>query len=169
MAYVAAILTILGLYLAGMVTSLFGPSQGRWLGIAGFIATVPIWAILQTRWRRGSLPSLIRRPAHRARRLLHISILRCALVCLAMLVTAFSAAGGAGGHDASRPVFDHQIEYRLNNGGEFTAVTRSRYLTVGSCFVIGWHALGTLFALLALHLALIGKLPPGFNQNRRSG
>ena len=54
------------------------------------------------------------------------------------------------------PIFAERPTYQLHSHGTYTAVSRLRYVIVGSSFIVGWHVFGVVIALTALHTSLFG-------------
>lgn len=54
-------------------------------------------------------------------------------------------------------MFAQQSEYRLNNHGQHTTVSRVRYIAVGAGSVVAWHMGVAAMAVFGLNLALFGE------------
>jgi hypothetical protein len=161
---------VIACYIAGATLSLFGPAWGRFLGVAAFLATLALMTDLIHQSRRGALEALLATTPviARFRPLIWGLMILCVAIYAAAWVTEALAAQGAGSAHGTFAVFEDRAEYLLNRGGVFTAVSQTRYRVVGTCFVVAWHSFGLLFALLALHVILYGRWPPGFPQGSGS-
>jgi hypothetical protein len=161
------LLTILLLFLVGLVSALLGPLPGVLFSLPAFLAAMATFLVLGTQWNRGQpffkagglsapFPGLRRiRPA------LLASLLGCVAAWVASMAV-LATYGGTGAGNTTRPVFARRAEYILNDHGVETEVSRRRFVIVGSSFMIAWHAGGIGFTLIQLHLVLFGTLPPGF-------
>ena len=139
-------LAIIGLYIAGMVMSLFGPVHGAFLGATAFFCTI-VYAALVVRvdFVRGR---------HVSKTTLLFLIYACGITfAICFVIMAFSP----GVTDWSKPVFDVQSEYEVCSHGKYTTVTRGYYLLLGTSEVVGWHVGGIFFTLLELYGACVLK------------
>ena len=132
--------------------SLFGPSQGRLLGIPAFIGIFVFAGIMGSKIKRGTWRGLGFSDRLIAPILVALLAL-CIIVAVASLITLVVSSGNAGTAEGNHPIFDHQDEYRLSRGA---VVTRKRYLIVGTSMVITWHAMGICFALVPLFAVMCG-------------
>ncbi len=171
MGRLAIVTTILILYIAGLLTSLWGPDVGRFLGVIAFLAIFVVLPWLNEARRKGDLFFKLgglsgRWPVIRhGRGGLRVAMLFGIVLIVATMVVELIASGRAGVAEGTEPVFAHRDEYRLNNHGKVTLVSRERYLVVGSSFIIGWHVFGIILVLLALHLVLFGEWPREFGDS----
>jgi hypothetical protein len=166
----AVALLNLGLLAVGMTMSLFGPIWGRWLSLVGFLSTAVILCVIALERRNGRfVPIVVQYPGIRYCRVLPLlGITGCAVITAIACVTMGVASRAGGVASGTEPVFAEQAQYRLNSHGHYTTVTRSRYIVVGTAFVVGWYAFAGLFATLGIHLALFGYDPEaGLLENPR--
>jgi len=147
---------VLAAIMAGLVMSLVGPAWGVFVSTTAFVVTVGLFIGLGVRNRPFTAVIPPDRPSRRYQLPLRIAAGACLSVFGGALVTHLVASGGDGVAEGTPPILASRESYRLNNHGVYTPVTRTRYVVVGAAFVVGWHALGTAFALLVLDLSLFG-------------
>lgn len=163
-----AALLVLVMFVLGTLASLFGPSAGRWLSIVAFLSTIVLTITVDERRKRGTLRAVaVDRPGVRRLRPWLSGLMILLLVVVVLCLITQTMMGGDGVAKGNRPVFEHQESYRLNSHGNYTTVTRTRYVILGACFTVGWNGFLFLFTLVSLHMILFGDLPRGFNQTER--
>lgn len=155
-------LSIVLLFVAGLLTTLFGPAPGRLLGVFAFVAGLLLLSKLAEKHKRGELVPLI--AFHRRVLRYRSTILTAIVVCLTVAFTCVfvgiitSITSGPGVPD-NRPVFEHRKVYKLYNHGSERVVSRRHYLVRGTIGAVAWDAGTSVPALLALYLALYGEWP----------
>ena len=155
-------LSIVLLFVAGLLTTLFGPAPGRLLGVFAFPAALILLLRLGQKQKRGELVPLIafNRGVLRYRPTILAAIVVCLTVAFACVFVGIitSVTFGPGVPD-NRPVFEDRNVYKLYNHGAETVVSRRHYLIRGTMGAVAWHAGTSVPALLALYLALYGEWP----------
>ena len=161
LAAIAGMTVVFGLVDAGI--QLFGPhhlllsvrhnSIYSLIGTAGLVCSVVHLASV----RRGGRTALSDFYPHlnRLRICFGALFFLVGLIIAGSLIGLFASSRGDGVIDGMQPIVALQDEYRLNNHGTVTLVSRSRYLAVGASFVIGYRTMFLLFPLLSLHAAVL--------------
>ena len=150
------LLTLLVLFVAGLVTTLFISHAGWGLSIVAFLAFA-IASLL-----KGNVDKLV--PSQdsgmsldllqRLRTYIRWAVPILGLLFLLCLVGVFSQWGVCD--TDSLPVFARREHYVLVNHGTRTVVSPLRYFLAGISFTIGWHSL-PLLIILSLFDQFIGK------------
>jgi hypothetical protein len=151
-----AIVAILLLALIALWTSallaLFTPLDVGWfLAVPAFLVSGVGGVLAPNVLKRGWLPFVaqvwpaIRRSRPIARAAIFMFTTLAAIGICLMVAICWSA-----GVAASTDVFAHREVYELNSHGRKTVVSRTRYVIAGASFVIGWHALPSLFATVGV-------------------